>query len=283
MKLTPEVIVVCGQRDTERYRKWLELLLAANASSVAVVNTASGGFIVSQCDKGKQARCCWKDLVGPVAVVLVHQGDSGYWTQQVSANKVFWFDTPGTPDGRAGDFKICRTTGASSFGVTEEDCREILDFGRGVRPAPPTCCTPKRMPSYIPAIAILCQGYLAVCAKESDPATCDEVREALRIMGWRPDHATLVQERLVAVQRAKWWLAALSLPTEGDPKGRGVVISSQWESLKSAISKEWGGPLDVDVERLVGRMGLRQRILVPDVARAYLAIWKHLSDARGHR
>lgn len=280
--LTPEVIVVCGQRDTERYKKWTELLLAANARSVAVFNTASGGFVVSQSGKREQARCSWEEVVGPVAVVLVHQADSGYWRRQVAANKVFWFDTPGTPDGEEGDFKVFRTTGASSFEVTEEDCREILDFGRGVRPYPPSCCTPKRTQSYIPAVAVLCQGYLAVYAKESATSNCDEVREALRVMGWRPDHAKLVRESLVAVKRAKWWLTALSLPTEGNPKGGALVISSQWESLKSAVSKEWGGPLDADVETLLRRMGSRQPILAPDVARAYLAIWRHLTEARTH-
>jgi len=277
----PDVIVVCGEDGAERYEMWLKVLFRAGADSVAVVNTTEGGFVVTRNDTSRRSAFCWNDIVDPVRVVLVHQGDSGYWTGKVKANRVMWFDTPGTPKGRTGDFKIRRCTGARNFEVTEEDGREILAFGCGST-SEPSCCSPKVGQSYIPAIAILCQGFLSVYAKEPRLTNSEPIGKALSVMGWKDGLATLVVGRLEEVQVADWWLEALGLRADMLATGSSPVRGAKLGGFRASFSTEWGGrSLPDGIKGLIDDLESgSDRISAVTVATAYLAIRDHLMGGK---
>jgi hypothetical protein len=258
----------------------LSVLFKAGASLVAVFTDEDFGFIEAA-DAGSEAKNCeWRDIKGPVDVVLVHEGDSAAWKKQVGAKWVFRFNTPGFSGGRPSDLRICRATGASNFEVTVDDAREILQFGKGIRSEPPSCCSPKFVLSYLPALAILCQGYLATYAVENGCEVDDEVLKALGRMGWRHrEHCELVTTPACEdVCDAAWWLSALDLAVGS----LGAVQDAKWEAFCSSMSREWGSSTISDA---LGPILAKLRTGEPvksalDVARAYLAISDRLRDNR---
>ena len=283
-KRTPEVIIICGERDAIRYKLMLKLLLSAGAQSVAVFTEEDLGYFIETEKEFNDEVCRWSDIEGTVPIVLVHQGDSGYWTNRVQARSVFWFDTPGSPAGREGDKRIFRSTGAFSFDLTLEDAQEILQFGRGLQSASPSCCSPKSIPSYLPALAILCQGYLAVCAKERGSSISGDASRAVREMGWNPEtHPAFVQATIESVLPAEWWLDALGLPVQAFPDQKPRVAPEFWAPFETALATEWGtAPLPSSLHALLSGLKACEPIVSPEVvAQAYLAIADHLGDARG--
>jgi hypothetical protein len=81
---------------------------------------------------------------------------------------------------------------------------------------------------YIPAILILCQGYLLAYNNESN----SDVVDALKKMGWNTDLCSReliekLKERRSTVNTQKWWLDSLN---------NGLIIN---EKIKAQIGIEW--------------------------------------------
>lgn len=278
--MATDALIVCGTDDEARYEHWLRILFQAGAQKVFVFTDSSFGFMV---DGGGRVYCGWDGVVEHVAVVLVHQGDSSVWRSQVAAHAVFWFDAPGRPAGQEGDFRIRRQTDASSFEVTVDDAKEILAYGRGERKELPSCCLPRRADSCIPAIAILCQGYLAVFGKNAKEAVEPEVQKALDRMGWNSTrHAALVKVDFPSVAACCWWLQGLGVePDEAtsSPSKTGLMSMG---AFRVATAAEWGkDPMPTEVIALLDKLGKAEPIELPLlVARAYSAVAEHLSIRR---
>jgi len=283
---TPKAVIVCGEIDADRYELWLKVLFEAGADCIAVFVAEDLGFIAQRGHRSDDQNCVWNDIAGPVPVVLVHQGDSRAWVNQIEATTVFWFDTPGSPAGRGTDLRVLRSTSTSSFEVTVEDATEILQYGCGVRPQPPSCCSRKPIQSCLPALAILCQGYLAVYAKEVGCPTSGDVRLALQEMGWDlKEHLELVRAKLDAVTPVQWWLDTFNLAVEERPDEEPRVAPADWEAFKTATAIEWGAePLPSSLETLFDRLRACQPVDSPTVvAQAYRAIAEHLGNPQFRR
>jgi hypothetical protein len=130
----------------------------------------------------------------------------------------------------------------------------------------------------LPAIAILCQGYLAVHAAYGDGQGMEEVEMALRSMGWDAHkHAGLVksQEKLEAVNDLAWWLDTFEV-RQGDE-----LNVSEWQKLLERFEGEWGrAPGLKELEK--GLMTTLERLETPcmeTVAKAYNTIVRRFSGA----
>ncbi len=123
----------------------------------------------------------------------------------------------------------------------------------------------------LPALCILCQGYLAAT---SGDAREDDVSRALDAMAWpaferEPSgHQTIAtaRGRCDVVQTARWWTTALSLPQAPESVRR----------LRELVEAEWDeprhGPLPEDLTSLLDAFQADERIAQARVARVYLAI-----------
>jgi hypothetical protein len=120
-----------------------------------------------------------------------------------SAEQVFWFNAPGTPRAPDDDLPVLRKT-APNFEVNEDCAREILAYSTGERDGIPSCCEPEQEAEILPALSILCQGYLAVHAEEHGEE--DSMESALDQMGWSED-LTLsgLDGRVEESTKPDWW------------------------------------------------------------------------------
>jgi hypothetical protein len=139
-----------------------------------------------------------------------------------------------------------------------------------------------RQESLLPAMAILCQGFLAVYAKEQDSVTDETVAEALRTMGWISEkHAGFVNEELQAVSRCGWWLEAFGLCAEGEA-GIQRIPADSWIPFKAEILQEWGSaPVPPCFTALLGKFENCEPIdSASNVAETYLGIARRLGEIR---
>ena len=279
--MNPNAVIVCGEPDAKRYELWLSVLFAAGANTIAVFTDERCGFIAVKGKRSEDKNCEWEDVEAPVHVILVHQGDAAAWRNQVLARKVFWFNTPGFSGGTPGELRICRPTGALNFEVAVDDAREILEFGQGVRVELPSCCSPRRVMSCLPALAILCQGYLAVYAAGNQIESDCDILNALNEMGWvHQKHAELVKSAVLEeVCSAAWWKAVFDLPST-DSGGRATVPEARWESFRALLDREWGfQPFPESFNAILAKLRADETVtFASDVARTYLAIKNRLGN-----
>jgi hypothetical protein len=130
----------------------------------------------------------------------------------------------------------------------------------------------------LPALAILCQGFLAVTAGLAGDKVGDEVKQALDVMGWDAKrHTELVsgEEKRRAVEDPGWWLDTLELRD-------GMELNMErWLKFTENLQDEWG-PSD-GLENLDGFKASLKSQGTPSievVANGYLAIFRRLG---GHR
>lgn len=121
----------------------------------------------------------------------------------------------------------------------------------------------------LPALAILCQGHLAVHASHRIGRDSQTVELALKNAGWlNGEYSRALEDdsKLDAVRGVSWWLGTFGLD-------HGDCLNQRWANLHSRIRAEWRG--NVGFERLEPLLDcLRQRVSpsVETVAEAYIAI-----------
>jgi hypothetical protein len=172
------IVVICN--DEERYMQWGRVLLGAGADRVVVKRR---GELGRNLEKGNLNRrgdlITWAEVPNSATAILVHSGDSDeLWDRTIVANKIFWFDSPGSPSVSGSDIPILVPTAGSDFRITETDAGEIIAFSLGKRSDLPACCirkTASRTQS-LPAI------YLVLRAIQASPKDESAIRQAWEAM-----------------------------------------------------------------------------------------------------
>lgn len=294
-----EVLIVCDNVD--RVQKWVEVLGESGVTSVYSYGSGMGLYKYDcvrflSPGEGEDRRDA---ISGPaeglptsVECVLVHAGNRSEWENDVETKKVFIFDTPGNPTAWEGQLPILRSTGANDFEVTASDALEIVEYCLGTRKRLPECCQPRRGLEFLSALAILCQGYLAVhidpenheIERESgDEDPSGEISCALKTMEWHlvpferlPEEMRTVEGRarlrsgdpgsaMIGVRQASWW--------------RGVLGDE--EDTLSRLKHEWGdAPRLSEVEPFLRQIYTGSGVVRPlYVARTFMAIHTKLSGS----
>jgi len=193
--------------------------------------------------------------LGHFLVVVFHQSRENLWRLAekagASADTSVWYTTEGTPtfvaqhrEDLGPGIQSRRITPGQPLSVDE--ARTIIETsvaiaeGRAPNPLPDLYLPPPAGPEYLSALAILCQGYLAVAASSGQLRDDDE---ALVAMGWPEAKEDIkrivragVQERWPEVQTSRWWLEALGFPVS--PEGRGQLeskVEDEAASLKASV------------------------------------------------
>lgn len=276
--------VLC--KDESRYRLWAERLLCV-ANVRLFVKDARGSFLMKpknahQFDFDEDVSCPEK-----VDLCLVHAGDSDLLDAVARSGRVFWFSTPGMFEAPEGDWPIRRPTSETDFDITVRDAEELVAFCLGERTALPRCCVSKPVAQFLPALSILCQGYLAAHADpltgkpdlpEAHPAYRD-CCQALHALNW-----------LELVKQQSLELATLPtiLCEESTRKAlQAAVNEGYWwkdcaiAELVKGIHAEWGAPTGRGWAHVMELLdNIKQNQLSPTtVARAYLAVKQRLGSA----
>lgn len=140
----------------------------------------------------------------------------------------------------------------------------------------------------LPAIAILCQGYLAVHAAHRQLAESDSISDALAEMGWDDQkHRSLVRDSILNVQDAGWWLDVLDLRTDqtGTAAQAAKVDPARWGDFVERVAAEWGNGHDKFLNcNFMHRLREARAVSDPTmVAEAYLEIARRLGGRRRNR
>jgi hypothetical protein len=125
----------------------------------------------------------------------------------------------------------------------------------------------------LPALAILCQGHLAVHAAHGIGRGSREVETALKSIGWHDgEYGRLLEDatKLDAVRNVSWWLSTFGLE-------HGESFDLQWANLYAKVRGEWLGNAGFDrLKPLLDRLRLRESPSLETVAEAYIAIAERL-------
>ena len=133
----------------------------------------------------------------------------------------------------------------------------------------------------LPALAILCQGYLAIHAEEigTEQDGQDPIFEqALNKMGWinfREANESIsssirrdLESKRNKVRQPRWWLETFGLLNEKDQ----TVLQHEWTQFKEAIKQELEGKENQTIARLLAAMFNQEEITSEIVAQAYCAM-----------
>lgn len=273
------VLIICHD---DRYEKWAKVFLEADADSIYVLRKGSerrkvdktniniGGQIIAENETLPKDICC----------ALIHSGNKDLWDKnKLNVQTAFWFDSPGDPSAPDTDLSVRRQT-SPLFDITIDDAQQILHYSIGYEQKIPDCCTEKQENHILPALTILCQGYLAVHAehKEQNKDWKDQdIAIALEQMGWDSVDKSLVpqsfgeKESIEKVRNPGWWWAAFEDDFKNkDKKSLSVAIQEEWDmSGDKEISKE--------LEDLIKLIVADNEVKSPEmVAKAHLALVKKL-------
>jgi hypothetical protein len=227
--------------------------------------------------------------IGELALVLLHNNDTGIWTELRRNAKCILRYTGGSPKEGEAYWIVARPLNGKADAVTAMEASEIMEW---VELGCPN--DERRLPSLLrrnqakvlPAFAILCQGYLAAYAKGNQAECEGDIREALEKMGWRQkEHSELVPNTAVAdVKSAAWWLRVFDLSAEKDSRGLPAVSSARWGSFRALLANEWGSHLPGALAAILDKLRANEAIAsAEDVARAYLAIRERLRKVQSGR
>jgi len=144
-------------------------------------------------------------------VSFIHSGDRDLW-QNKNAQYIFQFNAPGNPYVNQHELPIYRET-SPEFKISSEDITNIVDFITGKTTQIPTVCTQPNYGTTIPALSILCQGYLAI-----HPNT-NLNRE---VMAYLPKDVSL---RIKKTEETEWW--------------QKPFIKEKKDTLLEKITAEW--------------------------------------------
>src|ERR1051326_9136684 len=151
--------VLCGDDADTRRNAWAQLLVRRFR---VVWLSSDGRYWKAFPDETAKAA-----NLTAVDAVFFHDSDRRLdgELRGVTATQVFLFHESGTPKQRESYLPILRQAG-DSIDLTQQDVDEIADYVAHpqLRMDIPSCCTPRSRDYLLPALAILCQGYLAAHA-----------------------------------------------------------------------------------------------------------------------
>ncbi len=215
------------------------------------------------------------------SLLLLHHSNEDVWKETGREPGVTIRYTGGDPPSGGEDDRLWirqRRIDSSSAALSEDEARQILNWAASdPRAALPAILQPPRSLEFLSALAILCQGYIAVHVKQSEGADQRQVSEALKIMGWDPGkHIGLVQEDPATVEDPGWWL-----DTFGVRSGE-KIEPDKWDNFVKSVVREWGpGHKDFLQGEFIRSLGSNQPLTSPRlVAEAYLAIAKRIGIGR---
>ena len=280
----PTAIVVCN--DSTRLRGWEAILRPHFAEVWLTKDTITWGEGTKQGNRPKA-----------VDALFLHEGDQHLTEKLASLKSTAWFvfNEVGTPrmasKGGPTYLSILREAGAV-IDLMPTDIQEVADYSLGIREEIPTCCQPLVRDLLLPALAILCEGFLIAdaCAKiwtaGLEPVVANDLGEnALTAMGWdafrrRAD----VLERLCEL---------VGGANPGDAAGRLLERArarSYWDPVRHRLSEVvssprlWPGGAEGfgDVAKLAEAVANPKdsTIDIPMVAAAYLSLKKRLQRRR---
>ena len=211
---------------------------------------------------------------------MIHAGDAKAMNK-VRARYRVWLSGEEGIDKRCSpkEDKIWRAISAP-VSLIPEEAQEIFEYViSGCIGEKPSCFFPPR-PKFLPALSILCQGYLATNSKSPDPL----VQKALNEMGWstfkNPSIQTDLSGKKSETKKRSWWLD----PFDIDCRKSNKEIHRQIDKIHDQIVKEWNVPKHGEVCSCIKELtdALKKTILIEDeappiVANAYLAISHRLA------
>jgi hypothetical protein len=226
-----EVVVVVIDKELPRSRAMAEAFGDSGCKVVKVwkdkedrLSVDGGGALPVQC-----------------LIRLWHVGNPYAECKGIRAELTVYYSGTGGEDRRTrpcpGGEIIWRPVPSETSGVlTRLEARALVAYASGVGPKPEFLSPPTPL-EILPAMAILCQGYLATYAAHRIGEGALEVQEALRKMGWDAKrHAQLVkgEEKLTAVREPAWWLDTFELRPDGKWN------EAQWKKFSDKLQAEWG-------------------------------------------
>ena len=135
----------------------------------------------------------------------------------------------------------------------------------------------------LPALGILCQGYLAIHAEAGEIGTEQHgqdpiFEQALNKMGWinfREANESIslsirqdLESKRNKVRQPRWWLETFGLLNEKDQ----TVLQHEWTQFKETIKQELEGEENQTIARLLAAMFNQEEITSELVAQAYCAM-----------
>jgi hypothetical protein len=220
-------------------------------------------------------------------LVLLHDNDTEIWNdlQKVGIESNCVLRYTGDTPMQEKNWIVARPISGRDSAINVAEALELVKWTESGSPRA-ECDLPSllrnRQESLLPAMAILCQGFLAVYAKDQASVADQSVAEALRAMGWIPEkHAGLVNEELQTVSKCGWWLDTFGLCAVGEV-GKQRVPADSWTPFKAEILQEWGStPFPVCFTALLGKLEHCERIdSASNVAETYLGIATRLGEIR---
>jgi len=270
---TNAVLVLCRAKD--RYEPWVRIFLKAGAESVYVKKGGGEALEIMSSSNLDGDLKTWSDIPDEVLAVLVHAGDRDLWNGEKETQQVFWFNAPGEPPTEGDDLPVKRRTSSADFDVTVSDAEEILGYSAGEQDQIPSCCEPKQEAEVLSALSILCQGYLAIHAKEHGEES--EVKKALDQMGWSADLMTNNSNGQVdTVSDVDWWAEVFDtdmLIGEAKEEWGNEEGWSKVRNLLARFAKDSDEPEEPDEQETEPLSGEKAR---ETVAKAYCKLAKRM-------
>lgn len=203
------VTVVCDDRERKRRRMLIDVLFRAGVNTVFVWNSPHSGYSLAPGEPDRPKKpIVWTDIKeSPCVILFVHWSDRIYMPEELRQATVFSFELFGKPDVEGGWHPIFRETGESKnrFEVSLSDVIGMVQFALGLGPLP-SCCRHNYL-QYLPALAVLFQGYIVVQETQGSlaPGTLgfDAARSGICTVDRRAD-----------VESVSWWKAVLFPKTE---------------------------------------------------------------------
>lgn len=275
-------IVFCFDQNNYRRIEWGKLL-SSMFDSVWLVSGKGKWRLFNSKSKKEGNNVSSKERPKEADAIFVHTGDL------VSLNELldtiqyknrFDFNQPGTPKAETGILSIFR--GTNPFDLDKSDAKEIADYVAGLRTEKPECCTRKDVLQYLPALAILCQGYLVIHInpETGEPENIGKEDNSARKLC--KDAQELMGYNKLVNDEAKVPLFIKDQDRRGDLQKK--VCQPDWwqifdtdDYIKKAY-KEWGDDLQEwpKAETLFQEIMNDSDIKPGVVADAYLAITKNL-------
>lgn len=231
------------------------------------------------------------EIPATCGLLLVHGGDDSYLPalrKRIVARHIIYY----SGDGGYVDRKKLSVPSApviqrpilyARAALTPGEARELLEFSSTDGAILPALLTPDLDDATLIALAILCQGYLAVYAKEAsgsieglEPA----VEPALQRMGWRgTPHASAVQTKLETTEVSLWWNSALGFEERSEDACS--TFRNQIDQFESRLKDFWPIAFPAELSKLCAFLrGPETRIDPSTVASCYTTIADRLQGGK---
>lgn len=291
-------VVVILDSNANRRRKMVDAF--KGLARVQVVYDPSAPVKDSSSVIMKTAEGTSLSSVGPALVALRHVSEP-HLTPHLNAFMTVYYGGNGSSDPKFpadAQEKIVRSVNPGAGTLTPDEARNLLNYSADKKAGTKATARPAFMvevPSYeiLPALSILCQGYLVVFAEQNSgsysgpPAT---LKPAFRLMGWSEavrncpilsSTRRKIAEGNVHVREGNWWLKVFDVLDE-----RAGVSEKKLAKFIERLRNEWGQPdggkLPDEVERLPRLLATESKLDFTEenvelVAQVYCLITSKLS------